>query len=153
MCAMPRCAALLVPVVLLAGCGGGAPGEIDRFLHAGGHFTLRGTARMQADGLLQLVRETPSFPVRVDGDLSPTRLSGEAESLVVSTQFTAAGRRLRRVRDLLRHASWSDVGARTAHLELDLTRGEVEDLGQPVPRLIEGFHLSAKVTYRPGVNR
>jgi len=143
---MARRAAILLLAVLVAGCGGHRERTpaIDRVLAAGGHFTLDGTVKVEAGGLLHLM-SAASVPVHMEGNLSAEEI--EAEGVALS------GERLALLRRALASASWSDVHGEPlphrAHFELELSRRQLESLlGGDLPGRVQGAHVSANVTFR-----
>lgn len=137
---MTRRALLLLPILLLAGCGGQehpAP-AIDRLLRGGGsaYFVLDGT-----------VDAAVPIPVHAEGYLSPNTFRAQGSTLGASGRVALHGRRLLALRQLLRKASWSGSPDRV-HVELDVSRKELMRIvpGE-VPRGINQADVSATVVF------
>jgi hypothetical protein len=146
---MTRCTLLLLPILLLAGCGGhaGPPSSLDRVLRgeASAHFVLDGTVRIEATGLPRLLGEATRVPFHSEGDLSPSVLRAQGSAAGLSDRVVLRGGQLRELRRLLRKASWSGDPERL-HMELELTYEQLERVvPSGVPPVIEGAHVSATV--------
>lgn len=149
-----RRALLLLPLALLAGCGGHSePSTTFESVFPSGqtsHFVLDATVRIETNTLADAMPGIAAIRAHAEGELSPTALHLQGTAVGLSGRIVLRGRRLVALRELLRGASWMVVRGsrdpRRAAVELELTGDDIRRfVPGDVPPAVRGAHVTATV--------